>query len=34
MFAYYNEAMWGWETNLSAKSIYVSYTAYEYIGLI
>jgi hypothetical protein len=30
----YNETDWGWEPNLNAKSIYVPYTAYEYIGFI
>jgi hypothetical protein len=32
--AYYNEIAWGWEPDLNVKSIYVSYTAYEYIGFI
>jgi hypothetical protein len=32
--AYYNEIAWGWEPNLNAKSVYVSYTAYVYIGFI
>jgi hypothetical protein len=34
VLTYYNEIAWGWEPNLNAKSICVSYTAYEYIGFI
>jgi hypothetical protein len=34
ILAYYNERAWGWETNLNAKSIYVSHTDYEYTGFI
>jgi hypothetical protein len=34
ILAYYNEIAWGWEPNRNAKSNYVSYTAYEYIGFI
>jgi hypothetical protein len=34
IFAYYNETAWGWEPNLNVKSIYVSYTACEYVGFI
>jgi hypothetical protein len=34
ILAYYNETAWGWEPNLNAKSICVSYTAYEYTGFI
>jgi hypothetical protein len=32
ILAYYNEIAWGWEPIPNAKSIYVSCTAYEYIG--
>jgi hypothetical protein len=32
--SYYNEIAWGWERNLNAKSVYVSCTAYEYVGFI
>jgi hypothetical protein len=34
IFAHYNEITWGWEPNLNAKPIYVSYTPYKYIGFI
>jgi hypothetical protein len=34
ILANYNETAWGWEPNPDAKSTYVSYTAYEYIGFI
>jgi hypothetical protein len=34
ILAYYSELDLGWEPNLNAKSIYVLYTAYEYIGFI
>jgi hypothetical protein len=34
IFAYYNEIASECETNLNAKAIYVSYTAYEYMGFI
>jgi hypothetical protein len=34
ILTYNNEIAWGWEINLNAKSIYVSYTAFEYIGFI
>jgi hypothetical protein len=34
ILAYYNETAVGWEPNLNAKSIYVSYTACECIGFI
>jgi hypothetical protein len=34
ILAYQNETAWGWKPNLNAKSIYVSYTAYVYIGFI
>jgi hypothetical protein len=30
ILAYYNQIAWGWQPNLNAKSIAVSYTAYEY----
>jgi hypothetical protein len=33
ILAYYNEIAWGWEPNRNAKSIYVSYTAYGYVGI-
>jgi hypothetical protein len=34
ILAYYNKIAWRCEPNLNAKSIYVSYTAYEYIDFI
>jgi hypothetical protein len=34
ILAYRNEIAWRWEPNLNARSIYVSYTAYVYIGFI
>jgi hypothetical protein len=34
ILAYYNELACGWEPNLNAKPIYISFAAYEYIDFI